>query len=375
MTPETLEGAQLETPTNDLVNDLSARLPAVSEIALRPWPQSFGGDYYGALQVAADYCGLRKVPQRFPGSWQHGMIPPWHRIRPEVVVYDAPRSAKCFVARQDEATFLKEGGYDHVHAIGLPIIYTRPSGLKRIPDSILVMPTHSLASDVLMPSCEQYVSEIASIKDKFRIVAACVSAYCIAKNLWVPQFAEHGIPVVRGAGISDVNALNRMRALFDSFEYMTTDSFGSHVFYALHFGVKVSIWGTATPVFRENVLKDGGWTAYPEAVDQLFSEETIRKGEVYLGPLRIAPWTAKQNVQVGQFMLGHENKLTPDQMRVAFGWTPLNNLVGSAAAVVRRLPFRRAVTPAKQYLLSLARNSVCRPRSRAVSGTISQSAD
>jgi len=82
----------------------------------------------------------------------------------------APKSTTCFVARQDEVTFLKPAGYRRVRAIGLPIIYTQPSGLQRIPKSLLVMPTHSLASDVLMLSTEQYVLEIASIKDRFGLV-------------------------------------------------------------------------------------------------------------------------------------------------------------------------------------------------------------
>lgn len=333
MSPETLAGAR---SFQSVMDERNARLPLVREGDLRPWSQTYGGDYYGALQVAAEYCGLRKVPPSFPGSWQHGTIPPWHRLRPEVVVYDAPRSAKCFVARLDEEAFLREGGYQNVRAIGLPIVYTQPSGLSRIPNSVLVMPTHSLASDVLMPSCEQYVEEIAQIKSQFDLVAACVSAYCIARNLWVPQFAERGIPVVRGAGIADTNALNRMRALFESFEYVTTDSYGSHVFYALYFGAKVSIWGTATPVFRENILKDGGWAAYPDTVDALFSEETIRKGEVYLGPLRVEPWKAMQNVELGRAMLGHDNKLSPKQLRAAFGWTMLRNLRGAALALACR---------------------------------------
>jgi hypothetical protein len=336
MSPETLAGEATARSFQSVMDERNARLPLVREGDLRPWSQTYGGDYYGALQVAAEYCGLRKVPLSFPGSWQHGTIPPWHRLRPEVVVYDAPRSAKCFVARLDEEVFLRESGYQNVRAIGLPIIYTQPSGLSRIPNSVLVMPTHSLASDVLMPSCEQYVEEIAQIKSQFDLVAACVSAYCIARNLWVPQFAERGIPVVRGAGIADTNALNRMRALFESFEYVTTDSYGSHVFYALYFGAKVSIWGTATPVFRENILKDGGWAAYPDTVDALFSEETIRKGEVYLGPLRVEPWKAMQNVELGRAMLGHDNKLSPKQLRVAFGWTMLGNLRGAALALACR---------------------------------------
>jgi hypothetical protein len=351
MTTEALAGESTVRSFQSVIDERNARLPLVREGDLRSWSQTYGGDYYGALQVAAQYCGLRKVPPSFPGSWQHGTIPPWHRLRPEVVVYDAPRSMKCFVARKDEETFLREGSYQDVRAIGLPIIYTQPSGLSRIPNSVLVMPTHSLASDVLMPSCERYVEEIAQIRSHFDLVAACVSAYCIARNLWVPQFAEYGIPVVRGAGIADTNALNRMRALFESFEYVTTDSYGSHVFYALYFGAKVSIWGTATPVFRDNVLKDGGWAAYPDTVDALLSEDTTRKGEVYLGPLRVDPWKAMQNVELGRAMLGHDNKLTPKQLRTAFGWTTLGNLRGAAIALARRSRVGRAVRYAAKCLL------------------------
>jgi hypothetical protein len=342
MAVEKLPGDTMPRSFQSVMDERETHLPAVRERDLRPWSQTYGGDYYGALQIAAEYCGLSKVPSSFPGCWQHGTIPPWHRLRPEVVVYDAPRSAKCFVARQDEEAFLREGGYHDVHAIGLPIVYTQPSGLSRIPNSLLVMPTHSLASDVLMPSCERYVAEIAEIKGHFDLVAACVSAYCIARNLWVPQFAERGIPVVRGAGIADTNALNRMRALFETFEYVTTDSYGSHVFYALYFGAKVSIWGTATPVFRENILKDGGWAAYPDTVDALFSDETIRNGEDYLGPLRVDPWQAVTNVELGQAMLGGDNKLSPERLRVAFGWTRLGTLRGAALAAARSSRIWRA---------------------------------
>jgi hypothetical protein len=342
---------------NESVIDVGTRLPPISEFELRPWTQSFGGDYYGALQVAAEYCGLSKVPAHFPGSWQHGTWPPWQKIRPEVIVYDTPKNVRCFVARQDEVDFLKAGGYRNVRAIGLPIIYTRPSGLRRIPNSLLVMPTHSLASDVLMPSTEQYVREIASIKNRFDIVATCVSAHCIAKGLWTAQFEEQGIQVIRGAGLDDVNALKRMRALFDTFEYVTTDSYGSHVFYALYFGARVSIWGTATPVLRENVLSDGAWTPYPEAVDKLFSEETDRKAEVYLAPLRVDPWIGVQNVDVTNSMVGHDHKLSPDEMRAVFGWTPLSILAGSASEIVRRSPFWRVGSAAKRRLLTPAKSS------------------
>jgi hypothetical protein len=350
--------------------DLSSRLPPVIDFSPRPWAEAFGSDYYGALQVAAEYCGLRTVPASFRCCcWQHGTWPPWQKIRAEVIVYNVPKSTSCLVARQDEVPFLKAGGYPSVRAIGLPIIYTKPSGLQRIPNSLLVMPTHSIHSDVLFPSNEQYIREIASIKNRFDLVATCVSAHCIAKGLWTSQFAEQGIPVIRGAGIPDLNALKRMRALFDTFEYVTTDSYGSHVYYALYFGAKVSIWGTATPMLRENVLSDGAWTPYPEAVDKLFTEETEREAEAYLRPLRVDPWIGVQNIDVAKPMVGHDSKLSPDEMRAAFGWTPVDILVGSvknrasilvasAKRSVRRSPLWRAGSAAKRHLLATVKGIV-----------------
>ncbi len=352
--------------------DLSILLPPISEFNLRPWAQAFGSDFYGALQVAAEYCGLRTVPARFPSyCWQHGTWPPWQKIRAEVIVYNVPKSTSCLVARQDEVAFLKAGGYPSVRAIGLPIIYTKPSGLQRIPNSLLVMPTHSIHSDVLFPSNEQYVREIASIKDRFGLVAVCVSANCISKGLWTSQFAEHGIPVIRGAGITDINSLKRMRALFDTFEYVTTDSYGSHVYYALYFGAKVSVWGTATPMLRENVLSDGAWTPYPDAVDKLFTEETERKAEWYLGPLRVDPWLGVQNVDIAKPMVGGDSKLSPREMRAAFRWTPVSILVGStkdrasilvgsARDSIRRSLFWRAGSAAKRRLRAAAKGIVGR---------------
>ena len=336
--------------------DLNSCLPPVSEIKLRPWKQSYGADYYGALRVASDYCGLADIPHHFPGMWQHGAWPPWMLLRPEIAVYDAPKSTRCFVERQDEVEFLKTGGYSKVEAIGLPIVYTQPSGLQRIPNSLLIMPTHSLDSDAISPSTERYVSEISSIVNRFSLVAAGVSAYCLDKGLWAPEFEKHGIQVVRGAAIGDGNALKRMRSLFDIFEYMTTDRYGSHVFYALYFGVKVSIWGTATPLFRQNVLTDGGWTAYPDAVDELLSEQTERKAERYLGPLRVDPWNGKQDIALGQSMLGHESKLRPEEMRRCFGWTPAGIMADKVLEASRRSIFWRGGAAMKRRLLKTSKS-------------------
>src|SRR5208337_5525951 len=77
------------------------------------------------------------------------------------------------------------------------------------------------------------------------------------------------------------------------------------------------------------MCSDGAWTPYPEAVDKLFTEETERKAELYLGPLRVDPWLGVQNVDIAKPMVGGDSKLSPREMRAAFRWTPGSILVGS----------------------------------------------
>lgn len=338
--------------------DLSTRLPPVLEFNTRHWSKAYGGDYYGSLHVAAEYCGLRKVPSIFSFNWQHGVMAPWWKIQPEIIVFLAPRSLMSFVARQDEANYLSEAGYSKVRAIGLPIIYTKSSGLQKISGSLLVMPTRSHPLDEQAPSCDKYVEQIASIKGKFSRIVACVSPTCIEKGIWAPQFEAQGIEVVSGAGTSDANALRRMRALFESFEFMTTDSFGSHVPYALYFGAKVSIWGEPTSNYRENVFKDPTWAPFPGAVDKLFSEETRQKAEKYLGSLRVDPCIGVQDINLGKWLVGHDNKLSPSELRLCFGWTPLRIMLDSIEQAARRSHFWRAGRVMKRHVLTL-RKGVC----------------
>jgi len=95
-----------------------------------------------------------------------------------------------------------------------------------------------------------------------------------------------------------------MRALFERFEYVTTDGLWQPCFSTLSTLVPKFLFGAhRLRCFRENYLSDNGCAAYPEAIDILLSEETKRKGEVYLGPLRVDPWIGVQNVDLGKLML------------------------------------------------------------------------
>ena len=320
-------------------------LPSPEPFPLLPWTESRGTDYYGAMHVAAQYCNLSNRALPYPGVWQHGCLPPWQHVAPGILVYQAPRDFAAFVGRIDAADYLKHHGYTRVRAIGLPILYTRPTGVKRIPGSVLVMPVHSIRAHASAPDLETYPAQIAEMEGDFTAVAACVSGSCIEKGWWAPQFQERGIPVIRGAAIDDRRALDRMRYLFEMFETVTTNGFGSHIFYALHFGAKVSMWGQEQPLQWENLIRDGTWAANPTALRTVLSDETTSRAEQVLGRLRVPPHQAVMDRQLGSDMIGADNVLGPRELRRCFRWDwPGRALTAASSAARQSRRLRSALT-------------------------------
>ena len=322
------------------------RLPEVRPFRTIPWDQGYGSDFYGALRVASRYCGLASVPDLFPGVWQHGCIPPWQQVQPEMCIYSAPRSLQCWVARRDEETYLREAGYLKAKAIGLPIIYTQPERTHRIPGSLLIMPMHAIPNDPTASDNDVYIQQLSQYRGHFSRVVACISGRCMDSGLWTRHFESAGIEVLRGATINDGASLSRIRRLCETFEFVTTNMYGSHIPYALHFGAKVSIWGWAEPFTREYLLRDSLWAMFPAAADRLASDDTSRRAEATLGRFRVPPHRGISDVALGSSLLGADNKLTPAELRDAFGWSRLR----WTAANLRQTLWNRTPWPVQQLI-------------------------
>ena len=73
--------------------------------------------------------------------------------------------------------------------------------------------------------------------------------------------------------------------------------------------------------------------------------------------MRVEPWKAVKNVELGEEMLGAGNQLSPEQLRSVFGWTPFENFIGSTLALLRRTYLWKACIAVKEWLFSKTRNS------------------
>ena len=171
----------------------------------------------------------------------------------------------CYVARKDDEEYLRENGYSHAQAIGLPIVYTEEQPVERIQNSLLIMPAHTSSASGILPNIQNqsYIDALQKIFSSFSLVVACVSPACISNGLWTQLFSDHGIEVIAGANFKDQNGLRRMRALLSTFDYITTNTFGSHLAYGAYFGAKVSIYGPFQNRHADSMYNEPYYREYP----------------------------------------------------------------------------------------------------------------
>lgn len=276
-------------------------------------------DQYGSLAIAAAHAGVTlEADHKLNAIWQHGCDGPWVDFSPALLCNNAPDAKKLpvFVARREQAELLLAAGYSQARAIGLPIVYTQATGVARQPRSLLVMPTHTLAGE--QPSdraaFETYADEIKAVARDFARVTICIHPSCRQNGLWVKEFSSRGFEIVHGAQNTDRNALPRMRTLFEQYETVTTNGWGSHVAYALAFGAKVSIHGTQPRRTEADYLRDATWAADPAALKQWLSDDTARREREFLAPFLVPPAAAVANIECGRALIGWDNRLASTEM-------------------------------------------------------------
>ena len=130
-----------------------------------------------------------------------------------------------------------------------------------------------------------------------------------------------GFHVIPGADHADRNALERVRYLLSSFEYMVTNCFGSHLAYASYLGAKPSVYGPYATRSEQDIANDPLLRRDPKLIPVLlksFSEGELRR---HRPQLFCHPRDARTDVEWGRFELGEENKVSPHEMRSLFEWS------------------------------------------------------
>ncbi len=299
---------------------LQLAIPPVNRFQQRSDPSNGWSDHYGAIQLAHAYAGVPYHEAYFKAIWQHGCFGPWQDHSPRLLAYNTPNAERLpvYVAREDQAKLLERNGVQNVRAIGLPIVYTTAPSVERRPGSLLVFPTHTLEGESYpdRSKFQAYADEIAALRPLFEHIVVCIHSGCRKNGLWHDEFKAHDVTIIEGASTDDANALLRMRYLFERFEVLTTNGWGSHVAYALAHGCKVSIHGTRIERPRAFFEQDTTWAADRSALERALSDEQAQAERTCLKDLYREPGDAIRDIERGRWLIGMGNKVSIKEMRI-----------------------------------------------------------
>lgn len=289
--------------------------------------------HYGALQLVADKLGMKSHTPAIGAFWPHAWDVPIG-ISDMSCYLPAPERV-MLVAREDEASFIRAHGL-RAKAVGLPFCYIdRDPTTKFLPKSLLVMAAHGRA--ISLEDATTYLDYIKSISHHFSRVVFSLPADLL-NSTWRGAITKYGFDIVLGASLKDRNCLFRLRKLFDSFEYMTSNAKGSHIAYAALCGVKIFLPSAhfldalttffSDPDTRKFIdllllgLKISGqrleYVQYSDALAKSFSYEYVSKRH---------PWffvehqNAEPCVEWARQEIGFYNKVSFEELGHLFGWT------------------------------------------------------
>ncbi len=140
-----------------------------------------------------------------------------------------------------------------VIAGSLFVQYRRAKNIHRVehPEGTIAYPFHSTKKDLGVFDRNQYCERLEQLPREFRPVKICVHEHDIYHG-FDRIYKEHGFEVVT-AGVREVpDFADRFYDILRQFEYATSNSFGSYLFYAVEMGIPFFIYGPKAAIKRLN---------------------------------------------------------------------------------------------------------------------------
>lgn len=299
---------------------------------------------YGAAHYCARYCGFDVPPSPPRGQMQHGWVRPDCMFDPVYVIWDdgtADPDEYHWISRKDLEGYLRQHGYHRATAIGVGMVYVPDFDVPRLPNSLLVMPGHSLYTTEHDWNFQQYLSEITAIKNDFDHIAVCVHPACLEKGYWIKAFQDAGFEVISGALFAGRHALERMLWMMKRFEYVTGNYPGTNMAYAAYGGAKFSFFGTFLQTDPRDWQNVELFQRRPDVLQnylRINSEAHIREhyGEFF----HAHPKEAQANPEWGRWQLGADNRPSPLALRDLFAWPS-----GKTILPLSKLPDEQRTAP------------------------------
>lgn len=293
-------------------------------------------DYYGASRLIAEQLRIKNVPFSWAG-WRHGWIHIPLKYKQQLTVWGKD-DEHFLVAKEEHVNFLAHHKIKAT-AVGMPFIYAEAIDAKlRVPNTLLVMPQHTTPHVPNVGNEEQYIKDIEEIRHDFDEVVFCIHHSCYEHGIWPELLKKYNFPMIIGASANQTNAIIRLQHIFSSFEFVTTNTIGSHLPYAAYCGAKVSIYGKFSDFSNYKFDND----PYAKANQDLFAFMIQHTTEQYvrqLVPFLFCkhPKHAQQSISWAQEELGLRNKKPAEEIAQILGWNDDSYQHKMATAKLTRL--------------------------------------
>ncbi len=303
----------------------------------KPIKITSGIDRYGFSSIIANNCGLLFVPRSF-ANWTHGWI--WYEDpnAEDLMSSNLPKDLTIVVRNEVELIALKDWGFNNVRIGGLPFSYVSQQHTYRNKDDLLVFPMHSDETLAVNHNAKEYFDYIESHKKNFESIYVSVYWSDIGGAMHRDAI-DRGFHVIRGARPDDANSMLRMRAIFDAFEYVTTNCMGSHFIYALYAGCKVSFSGPMCQMDKLTISKIARQYRYrDDYIDRAYwysSEPYLR--QKFNKYFKENPRFGLADIYYANGELGEKHMLSQAEIIDVLGWSLKGQINGYASGAVRRL--------------------------------------
>ena len=327
---------------HDFITSVSRRYPLTPIIRQRSTP-----DRYGFSSLVSTHLKYNRVPRSF-ANWVHGWMWWSPQNLDEFGFQSDPPYYTKIVSNKSQLQFLRNSGLHNIVAAGLPYAYHLASASPDDPvvgktsGTVVFVPDHSSESNKITLNILQYLDFIDSVRDSFLHIS--VLLYSLDYAALAPVVVQRGYLPLLGADPKCPNSFPRVKAIFDSHEYVSTNVIGSHVLYALASGCRVSICGPYQKRTLEPHLDDirlGLYSSdYLERIIHYMSLDYLQASWLYsflVDHPAAAPLLSSDLLARVDEELGISNLMSIIDVAEHLGWSPDRQFLGYFYGAARRL--------------------------------------
>lgn len=294
-------------------------------------------DRYGFSYLLAKRLGIHH-PRRPFCNWMHG----WYywddimKIEDIIGNKNYSKNISIIVSSQLEKLKLLHAGYTNVKKGGLPFAYVKDQGVQRNSHAMLAFIGHSSESENLDVIDLNYLDYLESQREKFEEIYVSIYSLDRKKSL-INQITKRRLIPHTGANPFDRRSLVRTRIALEYCEHVSTNTFGSHVAYALAAGCRTAVFA---PCYKYDTSKFLGTVhsysdEYVERMEHYTSESYLRSRWNFLFD-RISD-EGYYNKDLGLEWIGEKYKLSNNKLKIAVGWNLGAQITGYIHGAIRRI--------------------------------------